>query len=579
MRTTVPKLQLTFLMLMFCLISVHVSYAQNCGPNKVLICHKGTETICVNKNALQAHLNHGDYLGPCQITCAVTANGGTITCTNSSVKLTATSSVTGVTFSWTGPGGFTSSVQNPTITTAGLYKVTISGQGCTASDTALVKTNTTLPGVVGTGGTLSCTVTSITISATSIAGATYSWSGPSGFTSTVKNPTVTLPGIYTAKATNPANGCISTDTANVKQTGVLPGATASAPSVLTCTTTTVTLTGTSSTAGVSFSWTGPNGFTSTVQNPTTTKPGIYTLTVKNPANGCTSTDTANVKQKIVAPGATATASGVLTCSTSSITLNGASPTTGVSFSWTGPSGFTSAVQNPTVTKPGIYTLTVKNPANGCTSTDTANVLQTTTLPTCSLTLASATNTISTAITPGTTYSWTVAGNPQWTIVSGQGTNSVKFNPGPIGSIGVFTLIATTTASGCVNVCNIVLRNTSNGVILNKSESYTEFLSEQNARGFNDPNFVEPEDKFKMNGYPNPSWGKSVIEFVSPVNDYIQIDVYDFTGSKISMIYKGKVEAGKTSQAVFNGENHPSGTYYYKVSTQKKLYEGKFILMH
>lgn len=36
-----------------------------CAPNKVLVCHKG-KTICVNKNALKAHLKHGDYLGPCE---------------------------------------------------------------------------------------------------------------------------------------------------------------------------------------------------------------------------------------------------------------------------------------------------------------------------------------------------------------------------------------------------------------------------------------------------------------------------------------------------------------------------------
>lgn len=40
-----------------------------CGNNndKVLICHSGNNpnTICISPNAVQAHLNHGDYLGPC----------------------------------------------------------------------------------------------------------------------------------------------------------------------------------------------------------------------------------------------------------------------------------------------------------------------------------------------------------------------------------------------------------------------------------------------------------------------------------------------------------------------------------
>ncbi|MFA4851069.1 MAG: T9SS type A sorting domain-containing protein [Bacteroidales bacterium] len=42
-----------------------------CGKNKILICHippsntGNPQTLCINKNALQAHKAHGDYCGPC----------------------------------------------------------------------------------------------------------------------------------------------------------------------------------------------------------------------------------------------------------------------------------------------------------------------------------------------------------------------------------------------------------------------------------------------------------------------------------------------------------------------------------
>ncbi len=36
-----------------------------CGKNKVLVCHKGKNTLCISTNAVQAHLNHGDALGAC----------------------------------------------------------------------------------------------------------------------------------------------------------------------------------------------------------------------------------------------------------------------------------------------------------------------------------------------------------------------------------------------------------------------------------------------------------------------------------------------------------------------------------
>lgn len=38
-----------------------------CGKNKIMVCHNDNNqhTICINKNALAAHFNHGDQIGPC----------------------------------------------------------------------------------------------------------------------------------------------------------------------------------------------------------------------------------------------------------------------------------------------------------------------------------------------------------------------------------------------------------------------------------------------------------------------------------------------------------------------------------
>ncbi len=38
----------------------------HCGNNKIYICHfANNQTLCINKNALPAHFNHGDNVGPC----------------------------------------------------------------------------------------------------------------------------------------------------------------------------------------------------------------------------------------------------------------------------------------------------------------------------------------------------------------------------------------------------------------------------------------------------------------------------------------------------------------------------------
>ena len=35
------------------------------SDKKITICHKDSETISISVNALQAHLDHGDKIGPC----------------------------------------------------------------------------------------------------------------------------------------------------------------------------------------------------------------------------------------------------------------------------------------------------------------------------------------------------------------------------------------------------------------------------------------------------------------------------------------------------------------------------------
>ena len=47
---------------------------KNSNEQKVYVCHNGN-TICISVNALQTHLDHGDYLGPCTTTTLVSSRG------------------------------------------------------------------------------------------------------------------------------------------------------------------------------------------------------------------------------------------------------------------------------------------------------------------------------------------------------------------------------------------------------------------------------------------------------------------------------------------------------------------------
>jgi len=64
----------------------------------------------------------------------------------------------------------------------------------------------------------------------------------------------------------------------------------------------------------------------------------------------------------------------ITCASPTISLSGSSNTTGVSYSWT-PGGSSPTSSVTSVTSPGIYTLQVTDPSNGCIITATTTVTQ------------------------------------------------------------------------------------------------------------------------------------------------------------------------------------------------------------
>lgn len=138
-------------------------------------------------------------------------------CEGKTIQLTASSTTTGVSYNWTGPGGFNSSTQNPSITSAtltngGNYIVTASSNGCSAKDTAVVVVTPGPSNPIAGANSPVCTKGTINLTTSSSTGATYSWSGPGNFTSNSQNPSrsnasLAMGGYYTVVAT--LNGCSS----------------------------------------------------------------------------------------------------------------------------------------------------------------------------------------------------------------------------------------------------------------------------------------------------------------------------------------------------------------------------------
>src|SRR5207237_161260 len=132
--------------------------------------------------------------------------------------------------------------------------------------------------------------------------------------------------------------------------------------------------------GATYAWTGPNGFTSSDQNPTranaaTADAGTYSVTIT--VNGCPSAaGTTNVVVNATPATPTATNGGPY-CAGATISLSTAF-VSGATYAWTGPNAFTSAQQNPTranatLADAGTYSVTIT--VNGCTSAaGTTNVV-------------------------------------------------------------------------------------------------------------------------------------------------------------------------------------------------------------
>jgi gliding motility-associated-like protein len=418
---------------------------------------------------------------------APAANVGTATrstCTGAAISLGA-APVSGNTYAWSPATGLSSTtVANPTLTlsnttsapTTQTYTLTeTNATGCQATNTVAVTVNPLPVALAGTAATI-CPGGSAQLGASPTAGYTYTWSPATGLSSsTVANPTVTLPNTTSAAitqtytlTTTSAAGCVAT--ASVTVTVSPPLVAAPGAAVAICSGGSAQL-GASPVAGYTYSWSPTIGLSSsTVANPTVTLPNTtsaattqtYTLTVKNGA-GCTGTGTVAVTVNplpVVVAGPATTG-----CSGSPVQL-GASPVAGYTYSWSPGTGLSSTTAaNPTVTLTNTtsaattqtYTLTVSNTATGCVGTGNVAV-------TISPAVAGGTISASQTVCPGAsaapfastagasggpgtyTYQWEVStDNVTWAAIAG--ATGATYAPGPVTAVSYYRRLATAATCG------------------------------------------------------------------------------------------------------------------------------------
>jgi hypothetical protein len=369
-----------------------VTYNINGGTNATAVLTGGTATVTVSGATANQTLNlvsitngtttqavSGSYL----ISITTPSVGGTIStpsavCTGTNSTTLTLSGHTGTILGWE------SSLDN--FATAGTYinylstVYTVTNLSATTSYRAIIQSGScatvkssvstiTVSSVTASAGSNSPICAGNTLNLTASGGTTYTWSGPNAYTSTSQNPTVSNPtsGTYQVMVTD-GNGC--TATASVALiVNPAPTATASSNSPI-CAGNTLNLT---SSGGATYTWSGPNSYSSTSQNPTVSNPtsGTYQVTVTD-ANACTATASVAV---IV--NALPTVTGNLTIYVGATTTLSGSGTAVSSNPWISASTNVATINNSGVVTGvavGTSIITYTN-NNGCSQTTTVTVVE------------------------------------------------------------------------------------------------------------------------------------------------------------------------------------------------------------
>ncbi|TAK43315.1 MAG: hypothetical protein EPO28_06070, partial [Saprospiraceae bacterium] len=403
--------------------------------------------------------------------------GDILTCTNSNAVLSGSATPSsGVSFAWTTDGtgdicaGSTS--PNPVVCAAGTYYLTatITANGCTGTDSTVVTSSAGFP-MVNTGPDLyyTCADTLFTILATATGGAvlTYAWTSPNGgcFVSptSVLQPTVNCPGTYKLTVTDLVNGCTATSVVEVLTDTVPPLADAGSTQEINCQNPVVSLDGSGSApvGALDFLWVASgNGHIVSGANtatPVVDSAGVYTLIVTRQNNQCKDTASVSITFDSNIPVADAGPDTTLTCTRTSLHLDGSgtSASPSIFYTWAALPGNIvngGTTLSPSIDLPGTYVLTVEDTASLCVVTDTVQVAMDTLSPTAMIDLTPLTVTCATptATIMGNLSTPANSLNYHWTTTGGHIFTGVNNANVTVDSGGTYTLTVTHTRNGCTD---------------------------------------------------------------------------------------------------------------------------------
>lgn len=367
------------------------------------------------------------------------------------------------TYSWSPPQGLNTTngstvIASPTINTT----FTVNGtNGCINTTTLISISVLPKPNLITQSGpvNLICDPDSVLLHSTSTnTNVLFQWRKQTSSTYSNQPYYAKVSGPYYSKVTDLNNGCADSSLVIVTNKKIYPNAKITSHNyisalisldTITCYTPTINVVGASDTAGVNINWKSiPSNLA--YSNPiAVTSLGNYKLFVKRNDNNCIDSSViVLMNQNTFLPIVNTTTTNLtMNCSVYNATLNAAFSPTTCNVNWVDPSMAT--MVNPSVVNQvGKYKFTATDPQNGCSKTDSVNVIQTN-----ELLLKSSNDTtvcknsqvnltaVAIGTTTGVTYSWSTSQNGNIISVSPNSTSTlVVYANSSSGCFGTDTVI-------------------------------------------------------------------------------------------------------------------------------------------
>ena len=296
----------------------------------------------------------------------------------------------------------------------------------------------------------------------------------------------------------------------------------------------------------SYTMSGGSPTISSVQNPTVTYGiwGTYSITlVATNASG----PSAPITKTIAIGSATASTSNTGPyCVGTTIQLYAVTfPSVSSSYAWSGPLGFSSNVQNPTITgatpaMAGIYTMTMT--AGTCTAaaTNSVTVLADPTLfvSTSSSVLCVGQTAILSTSGTATSYTWS----------TGATTGTISVSPTVTTTYSVIGVITDTMSSTNCYTTTTITQSVSPCTGIENNEGVT----------------------YNCSVFPNPSNGNITVT-LEKTSDNTFIEIYNTIGE---LVYRQKIDSKET----LINEKFPSGTYLVKITEGNSVFWKKIVVL-